>query len=363
EVLRQPVADPAVVETPLGQTLADASHELFALGGRTAVAQRDERPHVSAERPRPPAGVQRAADALVVPVLARPLGTQLEAVAVVQGLAVPHEPAARAVRVAARDAARHEPEAVAEVGGDPAVVPRCLPVPRPPRVVAQSVPVDRPFVVADPDRAPPGDQLLVVAAGELLAGTLTRLVRLAADHRRQPAIGEPHLAGLVRVVRERGARVGHLQRVVEHDELAVVGDRQLLERRDHLEVHPRRVELVVRVHLGTLEHEPDPAVGQVDAARHLSRPLVGAVRETEEPADAPSRVVDVEVHRLVEVDLRAQLVEVLVLRFEAYTHDAGPYASATAARRWSVSSSSGTRALSPLVEGITYAGRPPTPVG
>src|SRR5581483_1081263 len=185
---------------------------------------------------------------------------------------------------------------------------------------AQAEAVDRPLLVADADRAPSADELLVVTARELLSRPFTGLVGLAADHRRQTAVRELHRALLVRVVRERGAWVDHLERVVEQHDFALVRDRELLERADDVEAHAGRVERVVRVHLGPLEHERDAPVGQVDAHGHLAGAFVGAVGETEEPADVRRGVVHVEVHRLVEVRLGAELVEVLVLRFESYAH-------------------------------------------
>ena len=118
-----------------------------------------------------------------------------------------------------------------------------------------------------------------------------------------------------RVLGERLAGVRHLQRLGEQRELAVVGGAQLLERRDDLEARAAGVERVVVRDLGPVVRERDPAVGQVETRRELGVALVGAVAEAEEAADALRRVVDVEVHRLVEVRRLLQRVHVLVLGF------------------------------------------------
>ncbi len=79
---------------------------------------------------------------------------------------------------------------------------------------------------------------------------------------------------------------------------------------------------------GRLNMNADPAVGQVEAHGHLGVALVGPVAAAEPAADAARRVVDVEVHGLVEVRLGAELVHVLVVRFEAHSHAAAPYLTA-----------------------------------
>ena len=105
---------------------------------------------------------------------------------------------------------------------------------------------------------------------------------------------------------------------------------------DDLELDPAGIERVVVRDLRPLEHERHPPVRQVDAHGHLGVALVGPVAASEPPADPLGRVVDVEVHALVEVGLGAQLVHVLVDRLEAQSHAAGPYltarSSAAAAR-------------------------------
>ncbi len=58
-----------------------------------------------------------------------------------------------------------------------------------------------------------------------------------------------------------------------------------LERLDHLESHAARIERVVVGDLRSVVRERDPAVGEVDARRHLRVALVRAVAEPEEAAD------------------------------------------------------------------------------
>ena len=123
-----------------------------------------------------------------------------------------------------------------------------------------------------------------------------------------------------RVVGERLPRVGHLQRLVEQRDLAVVRRAQLFERRDDLEAGAAGVERVVVADLRPLEHERDAAVGEIEARRELGVALVGAVAEAKEAADARGRVVDVEVHRFVEVRRRLQLMHVLVLGLHPNAH-------------------------------------------
>src|SRR5262249_50430783 len=92
--------------------------------------------------------------------------------------------------------------------------------------------------------------------------------------------------------------------------------------------------------------------------------LVGPVAAAEPAADAFLRVVEVEVHALVEVRLGAELVHVLVFRIEAYSHGPAPYLTAQSSdeatsRRWSTRTVSGVAALRPLVDGSTERARPP----
>ena len=223
--------------------------------------------------------------------------------------------------VAPGDARSHEAEVRPDVAGQPAVVPGGLPVAGAPAVVAQPVAVQHPALHAHLHRADRRDQLLVVAAGELLARALHGLVGLAPEHGRAAPEDEVHRAGGVGVLREGPARVGHLERVGEQDHRAHVADLQLDEGGHHLEAHPRRVEGVVRRDAGSGEHEGHATVGEVEADRHLARTLVGPVPQPEERAEVRRRVEGVEVHRLVEVGLGSQLVHVLVFWVESKGHD------------------------------------------
>ncbi len=187
-------------------------------------------------------------------------------------------------------------------------------------MVAQAEAVHLPLLVADPDGAFARDQLLVVALGELLTRLLVRRVGLAPEHLGGTRALDAHLALGVRVLGEGLLRVGHLQGIVEHDDLAGVGDVEPLERLQHVEADAAGVKGVVGRDLGPLEHEPDPPTGQIEAHRHLRVALVGPVATAEPPADALGGVVEVEVHALVEVRLRTELVHVLVLRFQSHGH-------------------------------------------
>jgi hypothetical protein len=122
------------------------------------------------------------------------------------------------------------------------------------------------------------------------------------------------------VLGERLARLGHLERVGQQRDLPVVRRAQLLERRHDVEAGTARVERVVVVDLGPVEHESHATVGEVQTRRQFRIALVGAVAEAEEAPDLLSRVVDVEVHRLVEVRGGLQLVHVLVLWFQPNAH-------------------------------------------
>ena len=62
------------------------------------------------------------------------------------------------------------------------------------------------------------------------------------------------------------------------------------------------------------------AVGQVEARGELGVALVGAVAEPQESSDPLGGVVDVEVHRLVEVRRLFQGVHVLVLGLHPNAH-------------------------------------------
>ncbi len=93
-----------------------------------------------------------------------------------------------------------------------------------------------------------------------------------------------------------------------------------------LPLHAAGVERVVVRDLGPLEPEADLAVGQVEAHRHLGIPLVRPVADAEEATDLVFGIEDVHVHALVEVRLGAELVHVLVGRFESDTHGPRRYA-------------------------------------
>src|ERR1017187_6520260 len=99
-----------------------------------------------------------------------------------ESVAIPHESAACTRAVAPGDTRPHEAEVCSDVACEPAVVPRRLPVPRTPAVVAQSVTVELPPFVSHLHRATRRHQLLVVAPGELLARALCGLIGFAAKH-------------------------------------------------------------------------------------------------------------------------------------------------------------------------------------
>ena len=195
-------------------------------------------------------------------------------------------------------------------------------------MVAQTVAADLPLAVAHANGAVRLYQLLVVALGELLAGRLVWRVGLAAEHARSALSGERDvgLALGVGVVRECFLRVRHLLGFVEQHHLAGVVDAQFLERRDDGPLQATGVELVVGGDVRTLVHEAHAAAGlavdgrQVETHRHLGVALVGPVPHAEPSAHLLHRVEAVDVHALVEVGLRAQLVHVFVGRIEANSH-------------------------------------------
>ena len=75
----------------------------------------------------------------------------------------------------------------------------------------------------------------------------------------------------MRVAGEGGPWIGHLEGVVEQDDVAFIRDPQLGEGFDDVEAHPGGVESRVVGHGGPAEHEGDPPVGEVEAGRHLAR--------------------------------------------------------------------------------------------
>ena len=129
-----------------------------------------------------------------------------------------------------------------------------------------------------------------------------------------------HFALGVWVVGEGLFGVGHLQRIVEHDNLAAVIDAQFFERLHHGPCESASVERIVVRDGGALEHEAHLAVGQVDAHGHLGVTLVGTVTDAEPAAHLMGWVETVDVHALVEVRLRAELVHVFVGRIKTYCH-------------------------------------------
>src|ERR1039458_2733098 len=96
EVLRQPEADPPVVEGPLCEAFGDARDELSSLGVGAAVAQGDEPEHRSPHDPGPVVGDELGLDVSVVPGVTFPGGADAEVTTHVHGVAVPDESTAGA---------------------------------------------------------------------------------------------------------------------------------------------------------------------------------------------------------------------------------------------------------------------------
>ena len=117
----------------------------------------------------------------------------------------------------------------------------------------------------------------------------------------------------MRVLLERLAGVVHRARVGEVDDRALVLRAQLLARHQHLDRQPARVPAVVRGDRRPLVVEERRAVRVVDDHGQLGVALVGAVADPQEAAAVLLAVEEVEVHRLVEVLLRAERVGVVVL--------------------------------------------------
>jgi hypothetical protein len=142
--------------------------------------------------------------------------------------------------------------------------------------------------------------------------------RLAAEHGRDAVKVELDLAFHHGVGLEGVGRIRHLLRIGQHAKLALVADGQVLEGLHHIERHPAAVHGLVVVPLRPLEHEPDAAIGQVDAAGHLAAAFVGPVGQPEPAAGTALAVEHVEVHALVEILRFLDGVQVLVRRLEAH---------------------------------------------
>ena len=140
--------------------------------------------------------------------------------------------------------------------------------------------------------------------------------RLAAVHRRHASHVELHLALDHRIFAERFTRIGHLLRLVEHDDFAFVGDRQMLERGDHGDLEAAGMHGVVVLDLGSTEHETHPPVGQVKAHRHLGITLVDSIPEPKPRTQTLIEIKPVQVHRFVVVRRNVRLMGVLVLRLK-----------------------------------------------
>src|SRR5207244_7106071 len=112
------------------------------------------------------------AHVLVGRVSAAPLGLELDLVDRSVLAVFEHDATDALAAVARRDDRDDEPEVLAEVGGQPPVPPRRLPVARPPGGVAKPEAVDLPLLVGDAHNAARADVLLVVTAGEALLGVL-----------------------------------------------------------------------------------------------------------------------------------------------------------------------------------------------
>src|SRR5665213_559465 len=204
EVLRQPVADTAVIEGPLGESLGDACHHVIALGCPAPVPQGNETQDAALHRPRPVIGYELGLESPVIAVVAFPCRRNAEVGAQAQRLSIPDETTADSLAVATRYPRSHESEPGAEVRRQPPVVPRGLPVARAPAVIAEPEAVDVPCLFAHLDRAGRLHQLLVVAPGELLSGPFGRLIGLTAEHGRASAVGQLHGAFDMRVGCEGG---------------------------------------------------------------------------------------------------------------------------------------------------------------
>ena len=223
-----------------------------------------------------------------------------------------------------------------EAGGEPPVPPDALPDPRPPGVVAQPESgVDVELQVADADgpaiaiccsvwpRAKPCD----APAG----GSSPASHSGSPPHGWATAVTRKSIAqGSCGLLVERPARGRPSRAVVEHTDLAVVGDVVLLVRRHHVEAQPTGVVRGVADDVGPLEHEPHPAVRQVEAHGHLRVALVGAVPHAHPPAETRVGVEEVVVAALVVVGIRVGHVEVVVVGFESHAHDRPPPPSTSA---------------------------------
>ncbi len=232
-----------------------------------------------------------------------------------------HAAASRCFPVGSTDDRQHQREPLVEDHRRPAVPRQRLPVARTPGLVAQAETVHLPHLVTDFDRAGDACVLLVMGLGEGVLGVGLDLGpvgihRLAAVHRRHASHVELHAALDHRIFAERLTRIGHLLRLVEHDNLPLVGDRQMLERGDHGDLEAAGMHGVVVLDLGSTEHETHPPVGQVQAHRHFGIALVDSIPEPKPRPQTLIEIKPVQVHRFVVVRRSVRLMGVLVLRLE-----------------------------------------------
>src|SRR5262245_5081424 len=318
EELRPAVAH-AAGPVPFGEPLGDARGDPVA-----AVAERDHRQHASGHllgraavgrmqsRPQPPVQLLRPG------VIARDLDSPDRTIRLSIGVEI----AALDLRaVALHGERRGDAGAGAEVHGEPAIVPRRLPVARPPGPVAQPEAVDRPGPVADRDAAGRASVRLAMTPRELLPAALRShahpasvalLAQLPAVGRRERVVVERDACRHVRVLREGRPRIEEVEGALEQARRALVADRVLAHRRTHLEAHAAGVEGRVARDPRPTEHESDRAVRQVETERHLGIALVGPVADPYEPAQSLGGVVEVVVGALVVVLLAGVLVHEVV---------------------------------------------------
>src|SRR5262249_8178498 len=221
EELRPAVAH-AAGPVPFGEPLGDARGDPVAAGsGRGQPQHPTRRPPRRAatgrmqSRPQPPVQLLRPG------VIARDLDSPDRTIRLSIGVEI----AALDLRaVALHGERRSDAGTGAEVHREPAIVPRRLPVARPPGPVAQPEAVDRPGPVADRDAAGRAPVLFEMTPRELLPGALRShahpasvalLAQLAAVGRREGVVIERDPCRHVRVLREGGPGIEEVEGTLE----------------------------------------------------------------------------------------------------------------------------------------------------
>ena len=156
-------------------------------------------------------------------------------------------------------------------------------------------------------------KLFEVTFGELslgVAGWFRRdplipafLAQLAAPSGRNRHIVNFERGFRVWIALERLGRIGHLERILQHADFAVIADAMPLERLDYFELCATGIMSVVVLDLGPLKHEADGSVRKVEARGHLGVTFVGAITQSDKTAEALTAIVEIVICTFVEIGL------------------------------------------------------------